>query len=245
MALAKGGDVIRPIVQKTAEWAGGLMRCGEYERLASGEFILLFLDCGRTDDRLLTMNGGPLEQVVIEDAPITTNWYLGVPKKSAHPNLATLFAGFVASPTGQAIIDKHGGTTSHRVPGTPAHKQANEMAARGIKLLFWTPDDLLTRSKKLAEYRREFQRTLRIPDDGKAYPLPPGLGRFPLRHLDDYARRLPADWLRRGGVITPMHQAEAMWINLRTGSWDMPYPFRSRLRPRRSMPSPVMAGPIT
>ncbi len=36
-----------------------------------------------------------------------------------------------------------------------------------------------------------FQRTLRIPDDGKDYPLPPGLDRFPLRHLDDYARRVP------------------------------------------------------
>ena len=31
-----------------------------------------------------------------------------------------------------------------------------------------------------------FQRTLRIPDDGRDYPLPPGLGRFPLRHIDDY-----------------------------------------------------------
>ena len=28
----------------------------------------------------------------------------------------------------------------------------------------------------------EFERTLRIPDDGKHYPLPPGLGAFPLRH---------------------------------------------------------------
>ena len=58
-----------------------------------------------------------------------------------------------------------------------------------------------------------FQRTLRIPDDGKDYPLPPGLDSFPLRHLDDYARRLPKEWHRRDGVIAPMHQAEAMWID--------------------------------
>lgn len=32
----------------------------------------------------------------------------------------------------------------------------------------------------------EFQRTLRIPDDGRTYPLPPGLGRFPLQHVDDF-----------------------------------------------------------
>lgn len=67
----------------------------------------------------------------------------------------------------------------------------------------------------------EFQRTLRIPDDDRDYPLPPGLGCFPLRHLDDYAPQLPEAWHRRGGVIAPIHQAEAMWINF-SGS---DYPF--------------------
>ena len=66
----------------------------------------------------------------------------------------------------------------------------------------------------------EFQRTLRIPDDDRDYPLPPGLGAFPLRHLDDYAARLPDNWRRRGGVIAPMHQAEALWINFTSA-----YPF--------------------
>jgi len=69
------------------------------------------------------------------------------------------------------------------------------------------------------------QRTLRIPDDGKHYPLPPGLGAFPLRHLDDYAHRIPAAWLKRGGVIMPMHQAEAMWIAFGHGWWYGGYPF--------------------
>lgn len=70
-----------------------------------------------------------------------------------------------------------------------------------------------------------FQRTLRIPDDGKDYPLPPGLGAFPLRHLDDYAHRLPVEWLKRGGVITPMHQSEAMWISFGSGWRHEGYPF--------------------
>ena len=66
-----------------------------------------------------------------------------------------------------------------------------------------------------------FQRTLRIPDDGLDYPLPPGVGCFPLRHLDDYARRAPREWVQRGGVLMPMHQAEAMWVNFNCGD----YPF--------------------
>ena len=76
---------------------------------------------------------------------------------------------------------------------------------------------------QFAKCRIEFQRTLRIPDDGQTYPLPPGLGRFPLRHLDDFADRLPQESVRRGGVIMPIHQAEALWIRFE-GPWSAPYP---------------------
>ncbi|MEP7292304.1 MAG: hypothetical protein ABI835_11000, partial [Chloroflexota bacterium] len=43
-----------------------------------------------------------------------------------------------------------------------------------------------------------FQRTLRIPDDGKTYPLPPGLGNFPVRKVADYKERVPAEWVEHG-----------------------------------------------
>jgi len=58
----------------------------------------------------------------------------------------------------------------------------------------------------------QFQRTLRIPDDDKTYPLPPGLGAFPLRHVDDFADNIPPTWMDHGGVMLPMYQAEAMWL---------------------------------
>ena len=73
----------------------------------------------------------------------------------------------------------------------------------------------------------EFQRTLRIPDDGRRHRLPPGLGRFPVRHVDD-GPAVPDTWLRRGGVMLPMYQAEALWIRFH-GAFDaerqVPYPF--------------------
>ena len=39
-----------------------------------------------------------------------------------------------------------------------------------------------------------FQRTLRIPDDDNLYPLPPGMGTFPIRHVDDFAGKTPTSW---------------------------------------------------
>lgn len=64
-----------------------------------------------------------------------------------------------------------------------------------------------------------FQRTLRIPDDGKNYPLPPGLGAFPIRRVLDYKDRVPADWVKTSGVFIPMYQREAMWISFQSRHW--------------------------
>jgi hypothetical protein len=70
----------------------------------------------------------------------------------------------------------------------------------------------------------EFQRTLRIPDDGRTYPLPPGLGRFPLRHVDDFAKQVPEPWIEHGGVMLPMYQSEALWV-----CFQGRYPFAVRV----------------
>lgn len=62
-------------------------------------------------------------------------------------------------------------------------------------------------------FHLSFLRTLRIPDDGKTYPLPPGLGRFPIRKIDRRDRRVPASMRERGGFLIPMYQREALWIS--------------------------------
>jgi hypothetical protein len=53
-----------------------------------------------------------------------------------------------------------------------------------------------------------FQRTLRVPEDGRVYPLPPGLGRLPL---------FPAEKL--GGYLIPLHHREALWLGFGGAVW--------------------------
>ena len=62
-------------------------------------------------------------------------------------------------------------------------------------------------------------RTLRIPDDGKIYPLPPGLGRFPLFKVLTYQHRVPPQWLEEAGALMPMYQREALWIGFHAADW--------------------------
>ena len=53
-----------------------------------------------------------------------------------------------------------------------------------------------------AKCQIEFQRTLRIPDDNREHSLPPGLGRFPIEHVDDFADNVPTAWQQHGGART-------------------------------------------
>jgi len=68
-----------------------------------------------------------------------------------------------------------------------------------------------------ANCKIDFQRTLRIPDDNREYPLPPGLGRFPMEHVEDHKQRVSQKWMEQGGVLLPMYQSEALWINFSGG----------------------------
>jgi hypothetical protein len=88
-------------------------------------------------------------------------------------------------------------------------------------------------------------RTLRIPDDGKKYPLPPGLGSFPSRHVDDFSSRVPQKWVKHGGVMIPMYQSEAMWLKFDCGSDPErgPYPFAIKVATGKR--SAVTGGPWT
>jgi hypothetical protein len=71
----------------------------------------------------------------------------------------------------------------------------------------------------------DFQRTLRIPDDERDHHLPPGLGRFPLRHIEDYDLGASQHRQARGGIIMPMFQTDALWLNFNSigiGSTRLP-----------------------
>jgi hypothetical protein len=59
----------------------------------------------------------------------------------------------------------------------------------------------------------DFQRTLRIPDDDRHHNLPPGMGRFPLRHIEDFDLETSEHRKGRGGLIMPMFQTDALWLN--------------------------------
>lgn len=57
-----------------------------------------------------------------------------------------------------------------------------------------------------------FKRTLHLPETG-THPLPPGLGDFPVRRVEDYPSTAPERMRARGGVLLPVYLREAMWLH--------------------------------
>ncbi len=63
-----------------------------------------------------------------------------------------------------------------------------------------------------------FQRTLRLPEDDREYPLPPGLGAFPLYPSASFPQT-PAEWRHRGDALIPIYQREALWLGFNGADW--------------------------
>ncbi len=91
--------------------------------------------------------GAPLDFVVgIQPAP-TDYFQVAVPKNSAHPNAAALFAAFLTTPEAQEIIDSVSFQGSRLSPNTTVAKYIKES---GVKLL--DPNEL-AQFFQSAEYR--------------------------------------------------------------------------------------------
>lgn len=63
-----------------------------------------------------------------------------------------------------------------------------------------------------------FQRTLRVPSEGE-FPLPPGLGAFPIVRVRTAPVRLPPRWRSAPQFAVPLHQHEALWLGFNAADW--------------------------
>jgi iron(III) transport system substrate-binding protein len=120
-------------VTKLSEQTAGLMRCGEVNRILSGEFDMLVTDCGSYDALKYQAQGAPLAHVIPSDAATLTYWYLSVPKNAPHPNAAKLWINYVMGREGQDILHELDFADHHALPGSKSAAQVQAQEAKGVK----------------------------------------------------------------------------------------------------------------
>ena len=120
-------------VRKLSKQIGGLLRCGEPDRIASGEVPALALDCTGTDENLPKYHN-VLALKILRDAAMRRYDYLSIPVNAAHPDAGILFALYLSSPEGQkdVLLDLFGNTLDS-YPGTPTHAKVAALQREGYK----------------------------------------------------------------------------------------------------------------
>lgn len=120
-------------VQKLSRQIAGLIRCGEAERIATGEYFALVMDCTGQDALQWQAKGAPLAQMMPLDAAQLRYYYFGVPKNAEHPNAAKLYTLFLLTDEGQKIAYDTWKIDLHTLPGSRMGKMVDDFSKMGVK----------------------------------------------------------------------------------------------------------------
>jgi ABC-type Fe3+ transport system substrate-binding protein len=120
-------------VRTLARQITGVMRCGETERVATGEYLALVMDCTGQDALLWQDKGAPVAQMMPLDAAQQRYYYFTVPKNAQHPSAAELFAIFLLTPEGQAIAYDTWKIDLHFMPGSKMGGMVADYQKQGVK----------------------------------------------------------------------------------------------------------------
>jgi ABC-type Fe3+ transport system substrate-binding protein len=122
-------------VGKLANQVAGLIRCGEMQRVASGEFDILAIDCGSYEAAKAQRRGVPLISVVPSDLAAITYFYMSVPKNAAHPAAAKLWINYMLSREAQDVLWEFEAHDHYRLPGSHQASTVEQLQARGVQLV--------------------------------------------------------------------------------------------------------------
>ena len=111
----------------------GLIRCGEAERIATGEYLALVMDCTGQDALQWKEKGAPLDQMMPLDAAQQRYYYFAVPKNAQHPNAAKLYTLFMLTEEGQRLSYDTWKSDLHILPGSKMGKMVDDYKKLNVR----------------------------------------------------------------------------------------------------------------
>ena len=149
-----GKDKTVNYVRALSRQIAGMTRCGETERLATGEYLALVMDCTGQDALVWQEKGAPVAQMMPLDAAQQRYYYFAVPTHAQHPNAAKLLAVFLLTPEGQRLAYDAWKIDLHFMPGSKmgaliADYQKRDVKFKEVTVQWWSehPEIDATRSE--------------------------------------------------------------------------------------------------
>jgi iron(III) transport system substrate-binding protein len=159
-----GREKIVDFTKKLSKQIAGLMRCGESERITSGEFLMLAFTCGGNDVNVMKRTGAPLAHTVMEEGTVLHMRYAAIPKNSRSPNAGALLINYLMTAEGQEILWKYDGMDLHLFPGSQTKRELDLVRAAKGKVITSSPEWLAS-FKDYGETQKQLEAILR--DGGK------------------------------------------------------------------------------
>jgi iron(III) transport system substrate-binding protein len=136
-----GSDRIVSFMQRWSDQIGGLIQCGaEVERIASGEYAALAMDCIGGNTISWQQRGAPVDFVIPRDAAELHYYYLALPNNATFPNAAKLLALFMLSEAGQKLNWDTWKVDLDGLPGSRVGAEIAKIRAQGTKFVEVTID---------------------------------------------------------------------------------------------------------
>jgi ABC-type Fe3+ transport system substrate-binding protein len=155
-----GKEKIFDYAKKLSKHIGGLIRCGETDRLTSGEFLMLAFACGDQEVNVGERKGIPIGYAIMADATISHTRYGGVPKNSRAPNAAALFLIYLHTVEGQKLMWDIDGLDFHLYPESNQKKKLDAAKAKGAKVVISSPQ-WLNQNKNYDDTQKELEKIMR------------------------------------------------------------------------------------
>lgn len=115
---ALGPQGLMDFVKRFNGQVGGIMTCGDVDRIVAGEFLIFGLDCGDHEVRLRQRKGEAIASIYPREATEVDYVSPGIPLTAAHPAAARLFLTYLLSREGQTDLWNLTGQDSDLMPGS-------------------------------------------------------------------------------------------------------------------------------
>jgi ABC-type Fe3+ transport system substrate-binding protein len=159
-----GEEKLTEWVRPMAKQAAGLIECGADDRIASGEIPVFVIDCGGQGPYIKRFNGA-IHSKLLPDFAQIRYFYIAVPKHAAHPNAATLFGLWWATPEAQKYHWDVRAADNSDYPDSTRRKEIIEpLEKQGVKFVQLTIG-WWEQQKGLSE---AFRRVLKVAMDSGA-----------------------------------------------------------------------------
>jgi len=155
-----GKEWVIDYAKKLSKHIGGLMRCGEMDKITSGEFLMLVLACGDQEVNVAQRQGIPLGYAIMDEATISHTRYSAVPVNSSSPNAAALFITYLHTADGQKLMWDIDGLDFHLYPESNQKKKLDAARTRGAKFVVSSPQ-WLAKNKHYQATQTELEKILR------------------------------------------------------------------------------------